>query len=251
MSDRLNALRASVERLRDVAAQIDVSHYTAGAYPSEWSIADTFSHIGSGAVIMARRFEEAVNGLTPEPTFNPSVWDQWNAKAPEDQVADALVADALLLDTLEDSSEEDRAKVQISMGPMSLDFDGYVGMRLAEHVLHTWDVETTIDRAATLDDHAAGLLLGVVGRIAGFSGKAGGEVKTITVRTSDPQRDFSVVLAGETVSLEESIFDGDVDLEIPAEAFVRVIYGRLDPERIDFDLQSPSLDTLRGVFAGF
>ena len=31
------------------------------------------------------------------------------------------------------------------MGPMSVDFDGFVGLRLNEHALHTWDVDAAVD----------------------------------------------------------------------------------------------------------
>ena len=42
LSERLEALRESVAHLRDVASQIDPDRYTAAAYPSEWTVADTF-----------------------------------------------------------------------------------------------------------------------------------------------------------------------------------------------------------------
>ena len=143
MSDRLRVLGDSVEHLRDVASKIDPSDYTSRAYPSEWSIADTFSHLGSGAVIGQRRFEDSLAQRESDPAFNTSVWDEWNAKDPSAQVADSLASDASLLSTLEASTDEQRSDFHTSMGPFEFDFDGIVGLRLGEHVLHTWDIEVT------------------------------------------------------------------------------------------------------------
>ena len=36
---------------------------TASAYPSEWTIADTLSHVGSGAVIFLRLVDDALAGV--------------------------------------------------------------------------------------------------------------------------------------------------------------------------------------------
>jgi uncharacterized protein (TIGR03083 family) len=156
VTKRLSALRESVAHLNDVASAIDPVDYTAPAYPSEWTIADTFSHLGSGAVIGARGVADFVAGRDRDPGFNQSVWDLWNAKAPADQVADALVSDAQYLEALESMTEEQRGAYQMSLGPVSLDFDGVVGLRLGEHALHTWDIEVPFRPAATLALDASG-----------------------------------------------------------------------------------------------
>ena len=141
MTDRLRVLAESVVHLGDVAAIIEPSEYTSPAYPSEWTVADTFSHLGSGAVISRRRFEDSIAQRESDPAFNTSVWDEWNAKDPASQVEDCLVSDAALLLSLEAATEEQRDAFRLSMGPFSFDFDGMVGLRLGEHVLHTWDIE--------------------------------------------------------------------------------------------------------------
>ena len=62
MSDILQALGACTTRLVDVAHVLDDSAINAPAYPSEWTIAHVFSHLGSGATIMERRMDAAVGG---------------------------------------------------------------------------------------------------------------------------------------------------------------------------------------------
>ncbi|MFC7725471.1 maleylpyruvate isomerase N-terminal domain-containing protein [Nocardioides sp. GCM10028917] len=51
----LEALRGSIDRLRELADRFDDDTLTQPAYPSEWSVADVLSHLGSGAVITTRR----------------------------------------------------------------------------------------------------------------------------------------------------------------------------------------------------
>src|ERR1700726_4146312 len=117
MSDRLQVLQDSVQHLALVASGIAPADYTLPAYPSEWSIADTFSHLGSGAVIGQRRFEDSAAQRESDPTFNTSVWDEWNAKDPVGQVMGCLASDAAFLACLETATEEQRNEFHFSMGP--------------------------------------------------------------------------------------------------------------------------------------
>jgi uncharacterized protein (TIGR03083 family) len=251
MSERLEALRASSTHLREVVAQLETDQHVAPAYPSEWTIADTMSHLGSGAVILQQMFDNALAGTDAAEGFNQSVWDAWNAKTPADQIADALVADQAFIDALDAASDDQRATFQISFGPMQLDFERFVGMRLGEHVLHTWDVEVTINPGAVLAMPAASLLLDQVHFVAGRSGKPTGEVTTISVRTHEPTRDFNVVFEESSVALVDTVHDGSVDVELPAEAFVRLIYGRLDAVAGLDDRSEVHLEHLRRAFPGF
>ena len=251
MSERLAALRASATHLREVIARLESDQYAAPAYPSEWTIADTMSHIGSGAVILHEIFNNALTGTPGVEGFNQSVWDAWNAKTPTEQITNALVADQEFIAALDAANDEQRASFSTSFGPLQLDFDRFVGMRLAEHVLHTWDVETTIDPAAVLAMPAASLLLDQVHFVVGRAGKPTGQVATIAVRTHDPTRDFEVVLDESSVTLLDTSHDGPVDVELPAEAFVRLVYGRLDAVAGLDDGTEVHLEHLRRAFPGF
>jgi uncharacterized protein (TIGR03083 family) len=251
MSSRLQVLRESVQHLNHVASSIDSAEYTSSAYPSEWTIAQTFSHLGSGAVIGQRRFEDSLAQRESDPTFNTSVWDEWNAKEPANQVLDSLASDAALLSTLESSTQEERDAFQFMMGPFKFDFDGLVGLRLGEHVLHTWDVEVPFNPQATLPNDAANAILDGIEFIVARTGKPTGETRNVTIRTSEPVRDFTLKLDTDSVELIETPHDGDVDLEIPAEALVRLIYGRLDTEHTPASVSADVVNDLRQVFPGF
>ena len=251
MSDHLQLLGSSVNHLADVASRLTAEHYSDRAYPSEWSIADTFSHLGSGAVIGQRRFEDEVAGRDNDPSFNQTVWDAWNAKDPSAQVHDALASDASLLEVLETSSEEERQAFHFTLGPFSFDFGGLVGLRLGEHVLHTWDVEVVLNPSATLANEAANAILDRIQFVVQRTGKSSGESKELRLRTLEPLRDFSLVVDLDSVNLLPASHDGSVDLELSAEALVRAIYGRLDLEHCPTELHGPALETLRQTFPGF
>ena len=251
MSERLNALHSSARHLREVVSGLDVEQLTGPAYPSEWTIADTMSHVGSGAVIMQHLFLQALHGEDPVEGFAQSVWDSWNAKSPDRQVADALAADQEFLDVLAATPDDQRGVLRVRFGQLELDFDRFVGMRLGEHVVHTWDVEESVRPGAELAVPAASLLLDQVHFIVGRSGVPTGEPRTITVRTHEPARDFNVVVEASSVTLVDTVHSGPVDVEISAEAFVRLIYGRLDAQAGVDDGAERHLEVLRETFPGF
>jgi uncharacterized protein (TIGR03083 family) len=251
MSNGLQALHNSVSHLKDLADGMTPDYYTSSAYPSEWTIADTFSHLGSGAVIGKQGFENSIAHREPDPAFNTSVWDEWNAKPPTDQVSGSLVSDAAFLAVLEGATEDERAKFQMNLGPFAFNFDGLVGLRLGEHVLHTWDVEVPFKPDATLPSEAADAILDNLQFVAARAAKPHGVVRDVTIRTSDPVRTFTLALSGETAELQETPLDGSVDLEIPAEAFVRLIYGRLDPGHTPDSVSGDVVELLRSVYPGF
>jgi hypothetical protein len=126
-----------------------------------------------------------------------------------------------------------------------------VGLRLGEHVLHTWDVEVPFNPSATLADDAASAILDNLQFVAARAARPNGVVREVTIRTSDPVRTFTLALEGDSAELRESPHDGEVDLELPAEAFVRLVYGRLDPGHTPDSLTGSALELLRGVYPGF
>ena len=194
MADNLHALHDSVERLASIADSLTPEQVSGSAYPTEWSIADTYSHLGSGAVIMARGYDDILADTETPADFNQSVWDEWNAKAPADQVREAIVADAALLARLEGTSDADRAGFQMAVGPMHLDFDGAVGLRLNEHALHTWDIEVALRPEAPVAPVPAAIVIDGLQMIAGFTAKPTGEERTFVVRTTAPERAFTISL---------------------------------------------------------
>ena len=248
---RLDALRESVEHLHALVTPMSDGELEAPAYPSQWRIADVLSHIGSAAVIMGERISTGLRGKSLPDEFSPAVWDEWNAKSPRAKADDGLAADRAFLDRLLGATDEERAAVTISLGPMSFDFGGIIGLRLNEHVLHTWDVEVAGDPVVGLSRAGTPLVVDSLELIARYTGKPSAAGRTIAVRTTDPGRDFSVTTGPESVGFAPGASSSDADLTIPAEALVRLVYGRLDPGHTPaVEGDGALLDDLRAVFPG-
>lgn len=252
MTTRLEALSTSVQRLRSIVEPLDDATITRPAYPSEWSIAQVMSHLGSGAVIFVRRLTDQLSGVATPDDFAPSVWDQWNSKAPRAQVDDGLSADAEFLARLGAMSVGEREQFSFQLGPMGFDFDGFVGLRLNEHAFHTWDIEVTLDPTATIAGPIAELVVDNLDLIARFTAKPNGEPATVTVRTTDPERTFAIEFTPEHVALTApASTSGSADLVLSAEAFARLAYGRLDPAHTPPFVGDPAtLARLRVTFPG-
>ena len=190
MTTRLDALRSSVDRLAALVRPLgaDVRRH---AYPSEWTIADVLSHLGSGAVIMTRNIDDAVAGRSAPDGFNASVWDEWNAKSPEEQAADSLTVDGTCTERLERLTPDQRASIRVALGPMELAFDQIVGMRLNEHLLHEWDVAVALDPSATLAADGTEQVVDNLELIGRFAAKPAGPPRTVTIATTAPARGHS------------------------------------------------------------
>jgi uncharacterized protein (TIGR03083 family) len=250
MSNALDALELSVDHLRSVTEGLSESQYVASAYPTEWTVADVMSHIGSAAIIFKRGVDDALDERETPPKFNESVWDVWNAKTPHAQVTDSLDADQALLTRLLELTPEERERYTLNLGPMTFDFDRAVRLRLGEHVLHTWDIEEALDQNATLQPEAVPFLIDNLDLLLRFTAKATENEHTLHIRTTEPQREFALTQSADGVTLNEVEGVERFDLELPAEAFVRLAYGRLDEEHTPAGIDATHLGELRRVFPG-
>jgi len=186
-TSRLDALRVSIRRLGTIVDALDDAAILDSAYPADWSIAQVMSHLGSGAVILQRRLDDELAGTTTPEDFAPQTWDEWNARSARAQVDGGLAADAALLAALEGLSAEQRDEFTFAMGPMSFDFDGFVGLRLNEHAFHTWDIDVSLDPQATVPAPIAGFVVDNLELIGRFTAQpTAGDPATVTARTTDP-----------------------------------------------------------------
>ncbi len=256
MADTLAALRSSVTRLHNLTESLDEDGLRRPAYPKEWTVAHVLSHLGSAAVIMQRRFEDALAGRATPDDFSQDVWDTWNSKNPIAQRDDALAADAALLARFEAATADERANLVLVMGPMRLGFDAFVAIRLNEHAVHTWDIEVSDDPSATLPAESASLVVDNLDMIAGYTAQATpGPDVTVRVRTTEPERHFTITLTSDGATFAPST-DTTVSesalVELPAEALIRLVYGRLDrlhtPPAVAGD--TALLDRLRATYPG-
>ena len=151
---------------------------------------------------------------------------------------------------------DEQARLHLKMFGMELGTAGLARMRVSEHAIHTWDVVVALDPAATLAPDAVGLLIDTLDQLAARSGKPDGQARKVRVSTTDPEREFTLE-TGEAVTLTPSDGAGPPELglselRLPAEAFVRLAYGRMDEAHTPpAESAGVDLGELRQIFPGF
>ena len=249
----ISALRHSHNRLRASVEPLDLAQLEQRSYASEWSIAQVLSHLGSQAEIFGLFLDAGLTGQEApgREDFMP-IWESWNGKDPQAQASDALRADQATLERFESLDADEQASLHLKMFGMELGVAGLARMRVSEHAIHTWDVAVALDPSATVAPDAVGLLIDTVGQLAARSAAPDGKQRRLRVSTTDPERHF-ILETGDAVSLTESDGeDGLLELCLPAEAFVRLVYGRLGPHHTPpVEADGIDLDELRQLFPGF
>ncbi|MGD0238871.1 MAG: maleylpyruvate isomerase family mycothiol-dependent enzyme [Streptosporangiaceae bacterium] len=254
----ISALRHSHDRLRAAAEPLSPDQLEQPSYASEWSIAQVLSHLGSQAEIFGLFLDAGLTGQDPpgREEFEP-IWDSWNGKTPQAQASDALRADQATLERFESLDADQRTRLNLKLFGMELDAAGLARMRVSEHAIHAWDVLVALDPAATVAPDAVALLIDTLDQLAARSGKPDGQPRKVRVSTTDPAREFTLETTGEAVTLTPA--DGEVtpelglsELGLPAEAFVRLVYGRMDDAHTPHVVTAGvELDELRPLFPGF
>lgn len=253
----ITAVRGSHDRLTSVVSgHSGADDLRSPSACADWTVAQVLSHLGSQAEIFMLFFQAGLSaGEAPGTEAFQGIWDAWNAKSPEDQAADSIAANEKLVSFVEGLSEADLERFHLDMFGRQLDATGVLRMRVSEHAVHTWDVEVAYDAAATVAQAAVDLLVGGLSETAGRTGKAPDEAFDVIVATTDPERTFELH-AGEQVSLVDATgaSEGTPRVELPAEALVRLVYGRLNeshPARGPVRSQGLNLSRLTSVFGGF
>jgi uncharacterized protein (TIGR03083 family) len=248
----ISAIRSSHDRLTGLLSPLSDDEVQGPSYASEWSIADVASHLGSQAEIFELFLAAGLTGA-PAPggeAFQP-IWDRWNALSPTEQVAQSIATNEAFVSRVEQIAPADAASFALSMFGMELDLAGFAAMRLGEHALHTWDVAVALDPTATVSADAVALLVDTIAPMAARSGKPQAGVEPIDIVTADPERHLVLTVQPE-VSIAEGADPAADVLHLPAEAFVRLVYGRLDPDHTPADVADETrLATARAVFPGF
>lgn len=252
----VEALRQSHDRLAEAVQPLGPDDVTRPAYPSEWTIADTLSHLGSGAEIFGLLMSAGLHGHAgPGPDDFTAVWDRWNARTPADQARDCLSTDRAFVEQLEALSPAEREQFTVTMFNGEQDLAGFLQLRLHEHALHTWDIRVVLDPTETLPADATGLLLPNLHFIAGRSGQAGAEaLAPVRVRTTEPDDTFLLTLGTEGVELTAGAGEAPAPATVtmPAEALIRLVCGRLDAVHTPtVRTDGVELDRLRSLFPGY
>lgn len=248
----ITALRNSHETLRAAVEPLDDELLERRSYDADWSIAQVLSHLGSQSEIFGLFLDAGLSGQDPPggEVFQP-IWDTWNARSAHEQAIHALQVDGNLVGRFESLDDEQREHVHLQLFGMELGTTGLARMRLSEHAIHTWDVVVALQPSATVAADAVDLLVDTLDALVGRCGKPGGHPRKLGVTTTRPERHF-ILDIGDTVALLSGEPDASgAHLRLPAEAFVRLVYGRLDPDHTPpVETGGDELDALRKVFPG-
>lgn len=250
----IGVLRNSHDRLDGLVRPLSPEHLRAQSYDTDWTIAQVLSHLGSGAEIATLSLAAALGGRgqLDQGAF-PAIWDAWNNRTPEMQAADSLTWDAEHVSRLEQLTDEELDSIGLEFFGRRLDAAGLIRLRLSEHAMHVWDVAVSVDPGATVAQDAILPVMEQVTQLFQFVAKPGGDSFRVRLRTTAPDGDY-LLDVGESVTLapwaDGSAADGEITL--PAEALLRLFYGRLDPGHTPpYTAEGIELDRLRAVFPGF
>jgi uncharacterized protein (TIGR03083 family) len=251
------ALRSSHERLTGVLAGLDTAKLTKRSYCDDWTIAQVLSHLGSGAEIFSLIIDAGLSGEDPPgPDMFPAVWDAWGSKSPERQARDAEESDKALLEQIEALTDEQLEDFELNLFGMDLDAPAIIGMRESEHALHSWDIEVSLDPWARLAQDAVDLLIDTVEMRAARAAKPIGRPLSVLFETTDPKRTFFFSV-DEQATFTEDATDlqavAAAKVQLPSEALIRLIAGRLDPDHTPPEVEAgaDTLADLRSAFPGF
>lgn len=249
------AMRRSHDELAVQVAAMEIPVLEGPSGCSEWTMAAVLSHLGSGAEIGLATLTSGKADMEGA----QAIWDRWNAMSAAEQAAESVAADARLVEAYEALDDDALANRKLDLGflPAPIDIGFAVAMRLSEVGLHRWDIDVVSNPAATVPDYLVPATLDVLTGFATFFAKPAGTSGTVAIEISEPDGRYILALDEAAVSLTDaaaSAGDGATTLKMPAEAFVRLIGGRLDAEHtlasvaIEGDI---TLDDLRRTFPGY
>ncbi|WP_410592893.1 maleylpyruvate isomerase family mycothiol-dependent enzyme [Amycolatopsis sp. lyj-23] len=249
----LAALRSEHDTLAGLVRTLTDDQLAASSGAAEWTVAQVLSHLGSGAEIGRAPIARAAGETVPAED-NQTIWARWDASAPRAQAEGFLEHNARWLETVEAFTPEQRSSLTVDLGflPEPVPLVTALGMRLSEVANHSWDVRVAFDSAAGVDAESAAvlvdLLAGPVGFMLSFLAKPAELAKPVSVAVPG-----GALVIDDAVTLVEDLEAPSATFTGPAEAFVRLLSGRLKAPydhgvRVEGGV---TLEELRRVFPGF
>ena len=253
----IDALHASSRRLRERTEDLAEEQLSAPSMADGWSVAQVLSHLGSAGEICTALLRRGLDGdLTPPSSADTApVWERWNALSGLEQRAAWQEADATHLAVLDGLSAAQRDTVRVPYFSGALSIEVYAGSRLSEQSVHTWDVEAALDPAAVIPDEELALLWKridlVASRFHDGSTLARLRPAQLAIELRDPDLRLVLELGEELHVRPGEPSAGAGTLSGPAEAVLRIVYGRSRPTD-DVRTTGPvGIVDLRSLFPGY
>jgi uncharacterized protein (TIGR03083 family) len=255
VQERMASLWASHHRLDAATRSLTADQVTRPSYCTEWTIAQVLSHLGSGSQLFELRLEAGLAGTEPpEREASPKVWAVWDAMQPVDQVRNSVATDSAFLQRVDDMPAEQLDLIHMALWGQEVDAAGLLTLRLNEHTIHTWDVLVMSDPSATLAVDAATVMIDRLDILVRYTAKTRAGPIEADITTTDPVRHLRLSVS-DTVTLRPHASDtppATSSVRMPAEALIRLVYGRLDPDHTPSTVTTEGidLDALRATFPG-
>jgi uncharacterized protein (TIGR03083 family) len=254
------ALRTGYDDLAGSVSGLSDDDLARPSGAAEWDISQVLSHLGSGAEITRATLRAALDGqANPGFEFNQSVWDKWNAMTRRERADGFLQVNQTLLALYESLDAATRENLRIDLGflPAPVDLTTATRMRLSEFALHSWDVRVGLDEHATLAPEAVANLLHQGLDLLAWTSKPeqlGDRQLVLQLTTTDPGS-VSTLRLETPISVDSEVPERpDGTLTLPAEAWLRLVAGRLSPRHTPAAIVTTGaadLALLRRVFPGY
>jgi uncharacterized protein (TIGR03083 family) len=271
--DLVATLRTLHDDLATVLAELSHEQLRAHSYATEWTVSDVVSHLGSGAELMLLGLDSGTED-GPAPEDSAAIWAVWNARTPEQQVVEGVVMGERLVARLEQLEDGSLEVLRRNLGGLQLDAAGMLRLRVSEQAMHGWDIAVALDDSAAVPAAAVPAMLELLPVTLRFAAQPHDDVLSVDLTLSEPDRALRLDLRhGETrvsaaggtgvgnpgttsatsTTNATSATSAGATLELPAEAFLRLVYGRLDPRHTPPVKVSDDalLTRLREIFRGF
>ncbi|TMR94998.1 maleylpyruvate isomerase family mycothiol-dependent enzyme [Nonomuraea basaltis] len=253
-------LRTGHDSLAELVSKLSEDDLARPSGAAEWDISQVLSHLGSGAEIAQTTVQAALDGKpNPGGDFNVTVWDRWNAMTRRQRADGFLQASHTQTGLYESLDAGTRESLRIDVGfmPAPVDVATAARLRLSELTLHSWDVRVGFDEHATLPPDATNELLHQSPDLLEWIGKAellDGKHAVIQVTTSGPASVFALRLNARISADFDVPEKPDGTLTLPAEAWLRLVAGRLAPQHTPSGVVTTGaadIELLRRVFPGY
>jgi uncharacterized protein (TIGR03083 family) len=254
--------RAEYDDLLAYLERLPADGWTEQSACADWRVYQVASHIGSGQLINRSRFEAGLrdaDALTEEQ--RKAIWAHFDSLDPDEMLPAFRKANDEYFELIDSLSSEELSRfIPWLIG--SVPVATALAFRLNEQALHSWDIRWARDRRAALSPTAAPDLLDLNLSPTSVSGLVKPERaerlsgSTIQFVLSEPDGATTLELHGDGVVVSHGRGAGsDLTVELPAEAFIRLLWGRYDvPAGLrsgQLRLSRPELaDALSALFPG-
>jgi uncharacterized protein (TIGR03083 family) len=254
--DCLEQLHNGHDATVSLARSLGPDAYGRVSYCPDWTVAQVFSHLGSGAEIGLAILDAGLN-QRPGPDPIP-IWDRWNARQPAEMVSDFIDTNSRYLEALDRVAATDSSTLRLPFHTFQIDLATHLTFRLTEQAIHTWDIRVAFQADAEIDADAALVLVDTypVNLLGAWANpRAAEEIRPARIQVQMVEPDRTMIIdVGDVVEFHRGTLD-DTDytarITLPAPSvWVRLCTGRLDPAHTPNEVSSvgrPDLDGVRAL----